>query len=388
MISCPHPEPSVGQTAPPPTVIAFYLPQFHPLPENDEWWGPGFTEWTNVARARPFFPGHYQPRLPGELGFYDLRLPETRESQADLARMHGVSAFCYWHYWFGRGRRMLELPFREVLRSGAPDFPFCLGWANQSWEGRWHGAPGRLLIEQEYPGLDDEKRHFAVLEEAFHDRRYLRVESRPLLYIYKPTKLPDPVAYTDRLRTFAAASGLAGLYLVGESTRRDWDPLASGFDAEVRITIPPAGNQKSALGLSLWDHRLNLRLRKHGLPAVYSYRRWADAFVDIREDGHGFPCVVPGWDNTPRAKRRGIVFHGAAPGMWSRQIELALRRLAGRSASRRILFVKSWNEWAEGNYLEPDRRYGRAFLEELATALQAHGGGAPPEYTAPCGGPR
>ena len=157
-------------------VIAFYLPQFHPIPENDLWWEPGFTEWTNVTRARRMFPGHYQPRLPGELGFYDLRLPETREAQAKLAAQYGVSAFCYWHYWFGGGRRLLERPFDEVLQSGSPDFPFCLGWANQTWSGIWHGAPSRILIEQTYPdtpGEDDYRAHFEAVLPAFMDPRYL-----------------------------------------------------------------------------------------------------------------------------------------------------------------------------------------------------------------------
>lgn len=150
-------------------VLAFYLPQFHPVPENDEWWGAGFTEWINVAKARPRFPGHYQPRMPGELGFYDLRVPETRQDQVDLAREHGVAAFVYWHYWFGNGRRILERPFQEVLQSGRPDFPFCLAWANQTWSGVWHGAPGKVLIAQEYPGLDDFRAHFESVLPAFRE---------------------------------------------------------------------------------------------------------------------------------------------------------------------------------------------------------------------------
>ena len=143
-------------------VIAFYLPQFHPIPENDEWWGPGFSEWRNVAKARPLFRGHYQPRIPGELGFYDLRVPETRWAQAELARTHGVEGFCYWHYWFA-GRRILERPFNEVLRFKEPDFPFCLAWANQTWTGIWHGLRDKILIEQTYPGRQDYLAHFQAL---------------------------------------------------------------------------------------------------------------------------------------------------------------------------------------------------------------------------------
>src|SRR5262249_41646184 len=155
-------------------VIAFYLPQFHPIPENDAWWGPGFTEWTNVSLARPLFRGHYQPRVPGELGFYDLRMPETRAAQAALARAHGIEAFCYWHYWFA-GKQLLERPFEEVLASHEPDFPFCLAWANESWTGIWHGAPHRMLVQQTYPGLADHEAHFRVWLRAFEDARYVTV---------------------------------------------------------------------------------------------------------------------------------------------------------------------------------------------------------------------
>src|SRR5262245_37746673 len=172
-------------------VIAFYLPQFHPIPENNEWWGPGFTEWTNVARARRMFPGHYQPRIPGELGFYDLRLSEAREAQAALAAEYGMTAFCYWHYWFGGGRRLLQRPFEEVLRSGRPDFPFCLGWANQSWSGSWYGAPERILIEQTYPGEKDHRAHFDAVLPAFMDPRYFRVDGRPLFYVFDPAGLSE-----------------------------------------------------------------------------------------------------------------------------------------------------------------------------------------------------
>ena len=166
-----------------PRLIAFYLPQFHPIPENDEWWGRGFTEWTNVAKAVPLFRGHYQPHFPADLGFYDLRVPEVREAQAAMAKAYGIEGFCYYHYWFGHGRRLLERPFNEVLSSGKPDFPFCLCWANDTWTGIWHGAPNKVLIEQRYPGVEDYKAHFYALLDAFRDPRYMTVDGKKIFII-------------------------------------------------------------------------------------------------------------------------------------------------------------------------------------------------------------
>ena len=166
----------------PARLIAFHLPQFHPIPENDEWWGKGFTEWTNTGKAKPLFPGHDQPKVPTDLGYYDLRLPEARKAQADLARKYGVEGFCYYHYWFG-GKRLLERPVNEIIASGEPDFPFCLCWANESWTGIWHGAPRRMLMEQTYPGEADHRAHFEYLLTAFRDKRYITVDGRPRFVI-------------------------------------------------------------------------------------------------------------------------------------------------------------------------------------------------------------
>src|SRR5208283_1156501 len=169
----------------PARLIALYLPQYHPIPENDEWWGKGFTEWTNVVKAKPSFRGHRQPHIPADLGFYDLRVPETRIAQAELALEYGIGGFCYWHYWFGEGKKLLEKPFEEVLKSGEPDFPFCLAWANESWTGVWHGSPDKVLREQTYPGSNDDEAHFYYLLTAFRDSRYLKVDDRPIFYVYK-----------------------------------------------------------------------------------------------------------------------------------------------------------------------------------------------------------
>ncbi len=344
-------------------MLAHYLPQFHPIPENDGWWEPGFTEWTNVARARPLFRGHVQPHLPADLGFYDLRVPEVREAQADMARGHGLTGFCYWHYWFA-GRRLLERPFDEVLASGAPDFPFCVAWANQSWSGIWHGAPNRILVEQTYPGPEDDARHFASLCPAFEDPRYIRLGGRPVLFIYKPDGLPDPSRFVERWQSMAADAGLGGLYLVAGLGESEYPThVEDGFDAAVWYEFP----FQHTFGTWFRERLMNRRLAKG--PKRYPYRR------DLPEPprdlgGTVIPCVYPNWDNTPRAGRRGVLAVDASPERFAAQMRRALELAASAPADEQMVMVKSWNEWAEGNYLEPDQEVGYARLEALAAEVE------------------
>lgn len=354
-------------------LIAFYLPQYHPIPENDAWWEPGFTEWTNVTKARPLYPGHVQPRLPSELGFYDLRVPETRRAQAELARTYGVEAFCYWHYWFA-GRRLLDRPFREVLQSGEPDFPFCLAWANQTWTGVWHGDPNRVLVEQTYPGPADEEAHFAELLPAFRDRRYLTVDGKPLFIVYRPEELPQARRFADHFRELATRAGLPGLYLVGQAPEA-WVPTEHNFDASILCEPGMTLVRMQRLPPSLLDRasdklfgRRTRALVKETLdwPDVHSYEtvvQHALPYEPLPYPNH--PCVVPNWDNTPRSGTRGFVFHGATPSLFARVLERAVASVEDRPRERRLVFLKSWNEWAEGNYVEPDREFGRGWLETI-----------------------
>ena len=348
-------------------VVAFYLPQFHPIPENDEWWGKGFTEWTNVGKARPLFPGHYQPRVPADLGFYDLRLPDTRVAQAELARDYGIEAFCYWHYWFA-GRRILERPFTEVLKSGEPKFPFCLGWANQTWAGIWHGDPDRILIEQTYPGVADHEAHFHALLEAFEDDRYLRVAGKPLFHIYRPRAVPEVHRFTDLWRTLAHRAGLPGLYLVAEGGS-EWNPAEDGFDASVALSLPSLQGWEPgwhAIRRLRWEWR-----KRRGIPTVVRYEDVEAEIVPSRQSGiRSHPCLVPNWDNTPRSGRNGLVLHGSTPELFRRQVRRALAIAANDPPEERLVFVKSWNEWAEGNYLEPDLKFGRGYLEVIREELE------------------
>lgn len=342
-------------------VIAFYLPQFHPVPENDGWWGPGFTEWTNVANARRLFHGHRQPRIPAHLGFYDLRVPETRAAQAQLAHEHGVEAFCYWHYWFA-GRRILERPFDEVLRSGEPDFPFCLGWANGSWTGIWHGNPGRVLIEQTYPGLDDHRAHFDILIEAFTDRRYVTVDGRPLLFLFRPRLIPDLARVIDVWRQRADHAGLPGLFIVGQQDEASWVPTDHGCDAYTASFLPPLRPTRPRLR---WAQRVVLRR-----PTIYDYPAIRHRFVPERPGLDFLPSILPNWDNTPRSGRGGLVLRGTTPELFEEQVRAILATIADRPIDRRILFLKSWNEWAEGNYVEPDLEHSLGFLEALRRVIE------------------
>jgi lipopolysaccharide biosynthesis protein len=350
-----------------PAVIAFYLPQFHPIPENDGWWGPGFTEWTNVAAARSLFRGHRQPHLPGQLGFYDLRLPEARESQAHLAQTYGVTAFCYWHYWFA-GKKLLQRPLEEVLATGAPELPFCLGWANQSWSGVWHGAPDRILAEQTYPGEEDDQAHFDYLCRAFDDPRYLRVDDRPVLVIFRPTELPDASDFTARWQAMARDRGMSGLHLVAYvGDDFGWGPeyerhRKDGFDAGVYVRFP----FRRTL-LTRFRERLQERAPRVG---PKRYRQTKDL---PRAPGHLekplYPCVYSNWDNTPRSGRGGMVLTNSSPERFRRHLTQALSLAHEAPIGRRLVWIRSWNEWAEGNYLEPDRDTGLAYLEVLREEL-------------------
>ena len=249
--------------------VAFYLPQFHPIPENDEWWGAGFTEWRNVARADPLFRGHDQPHLPGDLGFYDLRLAETRGAQVDLAARYGVDAFCYFHYWFD-GHRLLERPFDAVLRSGEPRHPFLLCWANENWTRVWDGKSAEMLMQQTYSHEDD-LRHVRALAEAFADPRYLRIDGRPVFLVYRPLHLPEPARFADTWRSEAARLGVGDLYLCGVNGGLDQaiDPGVLGLDAVVAFA-PFYGLARRRRGSRPW--RVARRIaRPNGL-----YRRTSD----------------------------------------------------------------------------------------------------------------
>lgn len=341
-------------------VIAFLLPQFHPIPENDRWWGEGFTEWTNVTKATTLFPGHHQPHLPADLGFYDLRLPSVREEQAELARRHGVAAFCYYHYWFS-GRRLLERPFSEVLARGRPDFPFVLCWANEPWSRRWNGRAEDVLQPQTYSAGDDLD-HIESLLPALADPRAVTVDGKPVFIVYQARDLPDPAATVDRWRHAADRAGLRGLYLLAVETGWDqgWDATRVGFDGKV-LFQPQFSALLQAPRLPLGPETLR----------VYDYRE------AVRLLGRGpnlpypaYETVCTGWDNTPRTGSDGWVLHGSTPAAYEAWLSAAVDRAAARPPDQRIVFVNAWNEWAEGAHLEPDQRHGLGYLQATKRAVE------------------
>lgn len=379
-------------------VIAYYLPQFHPIPENDKWWGKGFTEWTNVTKAKPLFKGHYQPKLPADLGFYDLRMPEIREAQAQLAREAGIEGFCYWHYWFGNGKRLLERPFNEVLESGKPDFPFCLGWANESWSNSsWHKAKKftekKILMEQTYSESDYEVYFYDTLK-AFKDKRYIYVDGKPLFVVFSPTGIPDANKFINIWNKLALENGLNGIHFVGISGN------LAGFKTDIHgnrnYYIPkkdesaaPFYNKIHQMGFDAVNSRGTFRaelctegrLKK----AFYSFLR-IFLHIDlvkkfnyktiikhlyVREDKweNVYPTLLPNWDRSARSGVKADVYYNSTPELFEKHIKNALSMIEEKDDEHKILFLQSWNEWAEGNYVEPDLKYGHGYLNALKKCL-------------------
>ncbi|MBO7457984.1 MAG: glycoside hydrolase family 99-like domain-containing protein [Paludibacteraceae bacterium] len=345
-------------------VIAFYLPQYHPIPENDEWWGKGFTEWTNVAKAKPMFRGHYQPIVPADLGFYDLRLADVREEQAQMARDAGIDAFCYWHYWFGNGKELLERPFNEVVSSGKPDFPFCIGWANHSWmKKRWNNDVSRfcqdLLIEQHYPGKEDIVAHFYSLLPAFKDKRYYHIHGKLLFVVYSPVNMPDTKLFMDTWQELAAKNNLPPFYFIGQGdVNQIKDPIYKMYDAINLESIRTFFNQSRM-------RRIIAYTLRHPITQPYkAILKKYDMNLLRRKDI--IATLYANWDNTSRIGYIGTVFTNPEPVLFKKHIEQIIEN-TGRED--KLIFLKSWNEWGEGNYVEPCLKYGHGYLNALKECI-------------------
>lgn len=360
-------------------VIAFYLPQFHPIPENDKWWGKGFTEWTNVGKAKPLFKGHYQPRVPADLGYYDLRLPIIRDQQASMAKEAGIEGFMYWHYWFGNGRTLLSEIFDDVLRSGKPDYPFCLGWANHSWTRRtWNSSAQNHkdvdLLLQTYPGDDDIIAHFYNVLPAFKDKRYIKVDGKPLFLVYDPEALPDASHFMDKWRTLAINNGLSGIHFVGlqnADISRYQMILDMGFDALAPSNMWYAESLCKGKYKKLFLHKIRKYLPNYTPLDKYRYSDIIKNFYNKFDYNENvYPSIIPNWDRSPRGGRRAVIYTGSTPELFKNHVQQAITIINKKAPEHRILFLRSWNEWAEGNYMEPDLKFGHGYLNALKESLE------------------
>jgi lipopolysaccharide biosynthesis protein len=340
-------------------LIAYYLPQFHPIPENDEWWGRGFTEWQNVTKAAPVFVGHYQPKLPGELGFYDLRVVDVIRRQAELARLYGISAFCFHFYWFG-GKRLLEAPLLSFLDNTDIDMKFCLCWANENWTRRWDGSEDEMLIGQRHSPEDDIA-FLRYLKKYFDDPRYMKIEGKPILTVYRPGILPDAGATASRWRIEAMAMGLPGLCLVATNSFGFSNPADIDFD--VLSEFPPHNAFGEACEVEFLTNGFYGNVRSYSAFLKGSRR-------PERAEMRTWPGVMPSWDNTARNPVIGTVYHGSTPGLFRKWLDRAIIRARRNSPGDRFILVNAWNEWAEGAYLEPDRRFGYAYLGACASSIR------------------
>lgn len=376
-------------------VIAYYLPQFHPIPENDKYWGKGFTEWTNVAKAKPLFKGHYQPRIPADLGFYDLRLPEVREQQAQMAREAGIEGFCYWHYWFGNGKRLLQRPFNEVLQSGKPDFPFCLAWANHSWKtSTWeNGGKDRMIVEQRYLGEEDYTMHFQEVLPAFRDKRYITIEGKPLFAIFDPYNFRDVSNFIKTWQRLAKENGLKGIYFIAMSNststlQRNADGtlkrVAPNLQSSERVYndllnlgfngINSFGKSRAEMLYMGKYMRIVKKLLHQYLPFLpthcINYEKIMQHFFAPEDSWQNvYPSIFPQWDRTPRAGNSEGVYVNATPTTFKKHIQDALNVIKNKDMEHRILFLRAWNEWGEGNYVEPDHKYGHGFLDAIKETI-------------------
>lgn len=375
-----------------PRIIALYLPQYHPIPENDEWWGKGFTEWTNVVKAKPLFRGHYQPHLPADLGFYDLRLPEVREQQAELAREAGIEGFCYYHYWFGNGRQLLDRPFKEVLNSGKPDFPFCLCWANHDWTNKtWKKGSSMkrdsTIMKMEY-SKDDYINHFYHLLPAFKDPRYIKVDEKPLFAVWAPRNIPETKTFIELWQELAKQNGLPGIHFVGQTDNTGkklvgekanyyssdkvkeyyQSVLDLGFDAVM------SSGYRRAVGLTQGRIRMmwNMLTFNSFLPSSsrmdYS-KLMSHYYVEEDRWENVYPTLLPQWDRTPRSGQKSEILVNSSPDKFQKTIEHALQLIDEKQPEHQILFLKAWNEWGEGDYVEPDQKFGHGWLNAIKKAL-------------------
>ena len=364
--------------------LAYYLPQFHPIPENDAWWGKGFTEWTNVAKAKPLFKGHYQPILPADLGFYDLRVPEVQEAQSEMALSYGIDGFIYYQYWFGNGKMLLEKPAEAMLKNKAIKIPFCFCWANETWKGIWHGLDNPdVLIEQVYEGEKGYIAYFEYLLPFFNDERYIKVDNKPMFHVYKLDDIPDLDLFIRIFNRLALENGFEGIYLIATHGNPAIVAANKAVHGQVGVDVFHQMRYKSPFKfghvryLGKIERRVNTFLGitnvvgKRQKPLIFDYNIAVSKLNPKIINPKYIPCVFPNWDNSARSGKKSLIFTNATPELWAIYLRKVILNLKSNPKNPEFIVIKSWNEWAEGNHLEPDRKFGYGWLEGIKNVKAA-----------------
>lgn len=368
--------------------LAYYLPQYHPIPENDEWWGKGFTEWTNVTKAKPLFKGHCQPILPADLGFYDLRVPEVQEAQANLAKEHGIHGFIYYQYWFGKGKMLLEKPAEAMLNNKKIDIPFCFCWANETWTGIWHGLDNpQVLIEQTYQGEMGYTEYFNYLTPFFKDERYIKVDNKPMFHIYRINDIPDAPLFFEIFNKLAKRIGFGGIYFVLSTSENDLIENENvfgvvGLDIFNEIRYNPekfffekykkASSFEKSIKRFLGIYRPK-KIGQRTKPLIVDYEKHILNVNNSIPHNKYIPCVFPNWDNSGRSGMKSMIFKNSNPNNWKVHLKNTVQVFKNSPLNPPFIVIKSWNEWAEGNHLEPDRKFGLQWLESFKEVKQENG---------------
>lgn len=355
--------------------IAIHLPQFHPIAENDQWWEKGFTEWTNVTKATPRFEGHYQPHLPADLGFYDLRLEEARMAQEAMAKEYGIHGFCYYHYWFN-GKRLLHEPVDRKMKNPKEDFPFMLCWANENWTRAWDGNDQQVLLQQDY-SFDDDANHMNYLcSTFFKDERYIKHEGKPVFIVYRPKLFPEINKTIDLWRQIARDNGIGELHI---GYMQSWGiidaPETMGFDfaVEFKPSLGKAAPKKIAITTRIISKIIRTITNRQLIDKnnyVIDYSSYVDKEMNGTYTPNVAPCLTPMWDNCSRRKEGATIFNDSTPEKYGAWLSHIITNYPWNKNKEKYLFINAWNEWAEGNHLEPCQKWGKQYLEITKEVLQ------------------
>ena len=347
--------------------VAFYLPQFYPTPENNRWWGEGFTEWTNVTKSKPKYKGHYQPQLPADLGFYDLRVPETIMKQVEIARNHNLYGFCFYHYWFN-GERPLNKPV-DLFIETEKEFPFCVCWANHDWNKIWDGFPNTILMKQNHSIEDDTKHIRFLAEHVFSSPNYIKVDNKPVFLVYRTELFPDIKKTSDVWRREILNYGFDGIYLINiENIVYDVHPDRLGFDAGLDFH-PKGKNLPKLVGRNIikkWLNRFSPKKSVYYENKIWEYEDYIDNNIIDKDVSYLlYPALFPAWDNSARREKEAWIMQNSTPEKFRKWASLILENFEPPNEEENFVFINAWNEWAEGCHLEPCRKWKNDYLNVI-----------------------